>query len=229
MMAKTRHYFIAIQIVLFLFILKGTALCLIDMENGWQSNDIESAGSTYFKRSGGDPYFIFPERTEPVNIISGVRFVIRFAPMITKPFLAELFWKPENGGFSEENKVFFILQPGDGDTLDFVVPIQRDVGYNQIRFDLPRDLNVSFTVEKFEIVPLLNSRNSNSQHIEAYSMLSSSEAEELDILLPYILHTLQHGIKRLVRDPIFCLFWLTLILVTLFGIRNVTRKIEKTK
>jgi hypothetical protein len=223
-MRINKHYIqISLSALFFLLCTGFNAHSLVPFETDWQTNDIEPVNNSFYKRSGGDPFIIFPKMAEIVRSPRGVRFVIAFTPAITKPFLAELFWKPEMGGFSEADKVFFILHPGTDNTLDFIVPLRRDVGYDQIRFDLPRDLDSSFSILKHELVEL-NSQEISAKIVEPFSSLNAMEAKSLDILIPYIFHAIKHGCQRLVSDLPFFFFWIALIVITLFGIRIIARK-----
>lgn len=227
MMMLKKHNYLHISLVAILLLLAQISVSYSQLEQrgDWHTNDINIIKNGMYQRSGGDPYIIFPPLLESVCVISGISFEIRFSSMISKPFLTELFWKAENAGFSEQNKVFFILHPGQGDTLAFTVPIPRAVGYNQIRLDLPRDLDVSFSIEKYEVRDLRMLENTENQ-VEVYSTLSTSEAKELDTIIPYLIYTLKHGGKRLLADLPFFVFWSLLIILILFSIRFVKRKMS---
>lgn len=200
----------------------ASGYCLEELGNGWQTNDLTMVGEGVFERKGGDPYIIFPEMDEPVCSFSGVHIVLKLSPMIEKPFLAEIFWKPAGGGFSEHNKSFFILHPAkQGDTLNFVVPIEREINYDQIRFDLPRDLPTRFSIKAYEVVDI-NSTVALEKKIEAYHWLNSKEAEEVDILIPYMIKAIKHGTMRLLHDPAFFVVWIAMIVGILFSLRRVS-------
>ncbi len=203
-----------------------TCQALETLDNGWMVNDIVTDDGKTFSLKGGDPYIIFPILDQPVCGLSGVKFSLEFSPIIIKPFYLELFWKPVSGGFSEENKVFFILHPSKTSRLEFVVPIERDVNYDQIRLDLPRDLEASFIIENNGIVSLQDEAVSETV-VDAYSILSMKDAKELDILIPYIIKTLKHGALRFKKDVPFVVFWLLFIVCILFGTRLAQRKMEE--
>jgi len=226
---------IAIVAWLFHLTLLGSStplFALEEIDNGWQINELELLDSVgearSFRRDGGDPYIIFPYLAGPeCGTDAAVRFVLQFSPVIQKRFLAELFWRSATSGFSEEKKVFFFLAPPEqGNLIDITVPIPDHNGYDQIRFDLPRDLNEEFTVLKFSMVDLSHPPQ-DSEIIDSYRKLSRGESEDLNIVVPYLIKTIGHGCKRLTGDKPFLIFWVGIIVLILFAIRKLGKNLNE--
>lgn len=196
----------------------------------WEYNQIEQNQSGYFVTTGTDPYIVFPEDDTAGDCSeNAARFSIRFKPMPSKPFLMELFWRPEYQGFSEARKFFFVLQPEKaGDKINFTIPLKRQAGYKQIRLDFPRDFKSSFIIEEVKLIPL-QELPKDSVIIEPYYNLSVSDVRTPRVIIPHLMHTIKHGGARMTHDPIFLLTWLLLITMILFTIRVVTRDIQIQK
>ena len=194
----------------------------------WKLNQITSPdASGFMDRSGGDPYIVFPPMEATSYDIRGVEIEIAFRPMPVKPFLMELFWRPDYEGFSEHRKVFFALLPAkNGDSLHFVVPLTTQAGYKQFRLDFPRDMKASFQVKSFR--PVTGEQIAGDvERVEPFYKLTVTETRKPGVIIPYILHAIKHGLSRLLKDPAFLIVWLLLIFGALVGSRMVSRSIRK--
>jgi hypothetical protein len=197
------------------------------VQDDWKLNQIQQAPSGFMQRSGRDPYIIFPQMEATSYDISGVVIEIGFDPMPDKPFLMELFWRPDYEGFSELRKVFFALLPEkNGDTIKFFVPLNNQSGYRQFRLDFPRDIGTSFQVKRFEAVTDQQLAE-DVKRIEPFYKLTVTETRTPGVIIPYILHGIQHGLSRLLKDPAFLVVWLLLIFGALIGIRIISRDLRK--
>ena len=194
----------------------------------WKLNQITPPNASGFmERSGGDPYIVFPPMEVTNYDIRGVEMEIAFSPMPVKPFLMELFWRPDYEGFSEHRKVFFALLPATtGDSLKFFIPLNNQAGYKQFRLDFPRDMTASFQVKSFTPVTR-NQIAGDVERIEPFYKLTVTETRTPGVIIPYILHAIQHGLSRLLKDPGFFIVWLFLILAALVCTRMVSRSLRK--
>jgi hypothetical protein len=201
---------------------------LEQLQADWTLNQITPPNSAGFMdRFGGDPYIVFPPMEATNYEVKGVQLEIAFTPMLDKPFLMELFWRPDYEGFSEHRKVFFVLLPDKtGNTLKFFIPLSNQEGYKQFRLDFPRDLRASFRVKRFEIITD-QQRAEDVERIEPFYKLTATETRTPEIIIPYIIHGIQHGLSRLPKDPAFLIVWLLLIFTALVGTRIVSRSIRK--
>ncbi len=207
----------------------GAAHALQSGTGEWELNEIEITPSGTLQRTSGDPYIIFPEIPEQGCSLSGIHFELKFEKMPHKPFLMELFWRPTYEGFGEDRKLFFILHPDkEGDTLNFIVPLDQQAGYKQIRLDLPSDLDTAFSVEKYAIIPAAEFPE-NVQIVEGYSRLSMTATRNPAIIIPFLVKTLRHGMVRMAHDPAFLIFWLLSIGGLLAAHRVVIRSAGKQK
>ncbi len=196
--------------------------------DAWKMHQITAvSASGLMKRSGGDPYIVFPSMEATSYTIRGVEMEIAFRPMPEKPLLMELFWRPDYEGFSEHRKVFFVLLPAkNGDTLKFVIPLDNQAGYKQFRLDFPRDIKTSFQVKSFR--PVTGDQiPGDVERIEPFYKLTVTETRTPGVIIPYILHAIQHGLSRLLKDPAFLVIWLSLILAVLICTRIISRSIGK--
>ena len=218
----------AINILCLLLLLLLPPLGYCGEQAEWKLNQITLPNASGFMaRSGGDPYIVFPPMESTNYDIRGVQLEIAFTPMPDKPFLMELFWRPDYEGFSEHRKVFFALLPEKtGDTIKFFVPLNTQAGYKQFRLDFPRDIRVSFQVKSFE-VKTDQQIAGDVTRIEPFYKLTVTETRTPGVIIPYILHAIRHGLSRLLQDPAFLIVWLLLIFGALLGTRIVSRSIRK--
>lgn len=193
----------------------------------WKLNQIQQTPSGFMQRSGRDPYIVFPPMEATNYDITGVVMEIAFNPMPEKPFLMELFWCLDYEGFSEYRKVFFVLLPEKkGDTITFFVPLNNQGGFRQFRLDFPRDIETSFQVKRFEIVTDQQIAE-DVKRIEPFYKLTVTETRTPGVIIPYILHGIQHGLSRLLKDPAFLIVWVLLIFGALVTTRIISRDLRK--
>ncbi len=218
---------IAFNIYCLLLLMLMPQLCYSAAEE-WQLNQITPPDSSGFmERTGGDPYIVFPPMEATRYDIRGVQMEIAFKPMPVKPFLMELFWRPDYEGFSEHRKVFFALLPAKtGNSLKFFIPLNNQAGYKQFRLDFPRRMKASFQVKTFTPVTG-NQKVKDVEHIEPFYKLTVTETRTPGVIIPYLLHAIQHGLSRLLRDPAFLIVWLLLIMAALICSRIISRSIRK--
>ena len=195
----------------------------------WRLNEIAVGENGFFHKTDGDPFIVFPEVSQSTCGPMGVQLAISFDPVPIKPVLLEIFWSTDYLGFGEENKVFFIIHPNkDGSPNKVVVPLDHTAGFTQIRLDFPSYISTAFKVEDYAIVSL-NDLHEGYEQIEAYYNLSIEESLKPEIVVPYFLKSLAHGPKRMMSDPFFLFFWLSLIFSILFAIRYTAKSLRTEK
>lgn len=228
----------------------ANALVPESVSNSISFNELETDLDGYLRNTSSDSYFVIDDLDLSREQSCGLSFRMSFRKPLDKPTIFDIYWRTAKLGFSEANKAFFIVNNVDS-TLptDYIVPLCKLHGFSgnvnksalqenisSIRLDYPSDKFISVKFDNLELidskaVSLISKSSSDEiKFLEPYERVSASAFTSLDVVIPKLFFSFEHGIKRLGSDVGFLVFWLLLLGLLMFLlIRSLMREYSSSK
>ena len=233
---------ISIALLLLLIMSLSAAAENVDIENQEFINigdkqalfeNIEIDGD-YLSNINSDGYIIINDIDLPRSKVCSLLISLEFKSPMKRPGVFDVYWKTKEHGFTEQQKGFFIISHKDTITpKHFVIPLCKLYNFSgnlnrpefqqnidSIRFDYPASKNISLKINKIEFLTnietqLLLNKTTTVEYlvVEPYEWITGKSFTSLDLIMPKLMFALEDGVRKIIKDIPFLIFWVSLVVV----------------
>ena len=187
--------------------------------------------SGYLKNTGSDGYIVLDQINLNRYQLCGLELDIEFLDPMSKPGIFEIFWRTNKTDFGERNKAFVIINQDTSKTRStYLVPLcklyhfsgnlNNKLGQSIIkglRIDFPSNKRIAIKIHSIHFrdanstSSMLKQESSNMIILEPYERVKATSFTSIDVVLPKLFFAVQEGLKHLIADIGFFIFWICLI------------------